>query len=262
MPIARLSLITVSFEAPPVPPVWLQLLNVWRGLPAFLRVTAAFGTLLLGLWLLVWVVAGDAIGAQLEKRAAIRLEESFQGGFAAWMGQADWSESWKRSPAGYVEIGRLALWRPSRRLSDYQLEFLGQMGSKGLGWVYRAADLQNHYAMRLTVLKPGPLPTLALIRTTVVAGKEQQRVQIPVRARIQQNAPVRVRMLVRGDGFTTWIADQLADYWRDDRFHEGGVGFFAEPGDRAQLYWVRLTHQDDFLGKLCAYLAPSQREGN
>ncbi len=227
-----------------------------------MRATVAFAMLAFGLGLLVWATAGDAIGAQLEKRAAIRLEENFQRGFASWLGQPEWMGTWSRSASGSVELGRLALWRPTRRLSDYQLEFLGQIGSKGLGWVFRAADLENYYAMRLAVLKPGPLPTLALIRTTVVAGKEQQRVQVPVRTRIQQNAPVRVRMLVRGDGFTTWIADQLADYWRDDRFREGGIGFFAEPGDRAQLYWVRLTHQDDFLGKLCAYLAPSQREGN
>ncbi|MCS7316079.1 MAG: hypothetical protein RMI94_06320 [Bryobacterales bacterium] len=252
----------VRFELPPALPVWLHFVNLWRGLPALLRATVALGTLFVGLALLIWAAAGDAIGAQLERRAAIRLEENFQRGFGSWFGQPDWMGSWNRNSPGSVEVGRLALWRPTRRLADYQLEFLGQMGSKGLGWVFRAADLENYYAMRLTVVKPGPLPSLALVRTTVVAGKEQQRVQVPVRARISHDSPVRVRMLVRNDGFTTWIADQLADYWRDDRFREGAVGFFAEPGDRAQLYWVRVTHQDDFLGKLCAYLAPSQREGN
>lgn len=253
---------TVQFELPPAPPLWLQLLNVWRGLPAMVRAAMAFAALFAGLGWVLWVAAGEAIGAQLERRAAVRLEENFQRGFASWWGQPDWAESWRRSPSGYAEIGRLALWRPTRQMSDYQIEFLAQLGNRGIGWVFRAADLENYYAMRLAVMKPGPLPSLALIRTTVVAGKEQQKVQIPVRARIQQDVPVRVRMLIRGDGFTTWIADQLADYWRDDRFRAGGMGFFAEPGDRAQLYWVRLTHQDDFLGKLCAYLAPSHREGN
>ncbi|MGB9606019.1 MAG: hypothetical protein ACPL88_09095 [Bryobacteraceae bacterium] len=229
-------------------------------MPVALRAAVASLALLTGLILLVWAVAGETIGTQLEKRAAVRLQEDFRGGLAAWMGEAGWSETWKQNPQGFVEVGKLALWRPSRRMSDYQLEFLGQLGGKGLGWVFRAVDLENHYSMRLVVLKPGPMPTVALVRTTIVAGREQQRVQVPVRVRIHQNSPLRVRMLVKADGFSTWIADQLADYWRDDRFREGGVGFFAEPGDRAQLFWVRLVHQDDFLGKLCAYLAPSQRE--
>jgi len=154
------------------------------------------------------------------------------------------------------------LWRPTRKLSDYQLEFLAQLTGKTLGWVFRAGDLENYYSMRLTVLKPGPLPTVALVRSVVVGGREQEKVQVPLRVRIQQSAPVRVRVLVRGDGFTTWIGDQLADYWRNDRFRQGAIGFYAEGGDRAQLFWVKVTHQDDFLGKLCAYLAPSRREEN
>lgn len=261
-PRASNTILTVRFELPPTPPVWVHLIQIWRGLPALLRATVALLTLCTGLGLFIWAVAGDAIGTQLQKRAAVRLEENFQRGFAAWLGPTDWMGTWNRTASGYVEVGRLALWRPSRRLSDYQFEFLAQMGNRGLGWVFRAADPENYYAMRLVIAKPGPLPSVVLLRTTVVAGREQQRVQVPVRARVQQATPLRVRMLVRGDAFTTWIADQLVDFWRDDRFREGGIGFFAEPGDRAQLYWVRLTHQDDFLGKLCAYLAPSQREDN
>jgi hypothetical protein len=99
-----------------------------------------------------------------------------------------------------------------------------------------------------------------LVRSVVVAGREQEQVQVPVRVRIHQGSPVRVRVQVRGDGFTTWISDQLTDFWRDERFRQGAIGFFADPGDRAQLFWVRLAHQNDFLGKLCSYLAPSQRE--
>jgi len=210
---------------------------------------------------LVWILAGEAIGEQLQQRAAISISEDFRGGFSAWMGPRDWSQTWSRSPGGYVQVGQLALLRPTRNLTDYQLEFLGQITGKSLGWVYRAADLENYYAMKLTIAKPGPLPAVALIRSVVVGGREQQRVQVPVRVVIGSGTPVRVRLLVKGDGFTTWIADQLVDFWRDDRFPRGGIGLFAEPEDRPQIYWIKVSHQDDFLGKLCAYLAPREMEG-
>jgi len=261
-PAGATSLAITEFVAPPVPPVWIQLLNVWQGFPAALRGAVASVALVTGLSLLIWAAAGQAITARLEQRAAIELQEDFRQGLRGWMGAPGWIESWRRQPAGYVEVSQLALWRPTRKLSDYQLEFLAQLTGKTLGWVFRAGDLENYYSMRLTVLKPGPLPTVALVRSVVVGGREQEKVQVPLRVRIQQSAPVRVRVLVRGDGFTTWIGDQLADYWRNDRFRQGAIGFYAEGGDRAQLFWVKVTHQDDFLGKLCAYLAPSRREEN
>jgi hypothetical protein len=259
-PAGVVSLITVEFELPPTPPIWRQLFNVWRGLPTALRAAVASVALVIGLGLLIWAVAGEAIANKLEQRAAIELHEDFSQGLRAWIGAAGWSETWKRQPGGYVEIGQLALWRPTRKLTDYQFEFLGQVSGKTLGWVYRASDPDNYYSMKLTVVKPGPLPTVMLVRSVVVAGREQEKVQVPVRVRIHQGSPVRVRVQVRGDGFTTWIADQLTDFWRDERFRQGAIGFFADPGDRAQLFWVRLAHQNDFLGKLCSYLAPSQRE--
>ena len=259
-PVGVISPAIVEFVAPPVPPVWIQLLNVWRGIPPAVRGAVALAALVIGVSLLIWAAAGEAITARLEQRAAIELQEDFREGLRRWMGRPGWAESWKRQPAGFVEVSQLALWRPTRKLSDYQLEFLGQLSGRTLGWVFRAGDLENYYSMRLAVLKPGPLPAVALVRSVVVAGREQEKVQVPLRVRIQQGAPIRVRLLVRGDGFTTWIGDQLADYWRDDRFRQGAIGFYAEAGDRAQLFWVKVTHQNDFLGKLCAYLAPSRRE--
>jgi len=65
--------------------------------------------------------------------------------------------------------------------------------------------------------------------------------------------------------FSTSIEGQLVDHWRDDRLEKGGVGFYAEAGERARLYWVKLSHQDDFVGRLCSYMYPNPimlRSGN
>ena len=35
----------------------------------------------------------------------------------------------------------------------------------------------------------------------------------------------------------------------------GGVGFFSEAGERARLYWMRVSRNDDWLGHVCAMLA-------
>lgn len=248
------------FELPPPTPIWTPLLEFWRAVPAVVRnglaVLAGFALLAF----LFWIAAGEAVGEQLARRAAIEIAEDFRGGLGGWMGAKDWAHTWARDPSGYVQVGQLALLRRSRNLSDYEVEFLGQITHKSLGWVYRAVDLENYYAMQLTVLKPGPLPVVSLVRQVVVQAKPQQRVQIPVRVVIHDRTPVRIKFQAKGDGFTTWLNGQIVDFWRDDRFSSGAVGLFGEPEDRPQVYWIRVSHQNDFLGKLCAYLAPSHRE--
>jgi hypothetical protein len=47
------------------------------------------------------------------------------------------------------------------------------------------------------------------------------------------------------------------DFWHDERLKVGGVGFFAENGDRARIYWMKLSQKDDFVGRVCAYFYPN-----
>jgi len=51
------------------------------------------------------------------------------------------------------------------------VQFLGQISKKALGFVYRAADLDNYYVAKLVVMKPGPLPVIGLQRYAVINGK-------------------------------------------------------------------------------------------
>jgi hypothetical protein len=201
--------------------------------------------------------ARDSLRLSLQKRAAIELDESFGSGLDQWMGlPGDWS----RDPAGFVRVGSLALLRPSLSMADYRLEFLGQVGRRSLGWVFRAPDLKNYYASRIVLAKPGPLPSLALERYGVTDGREGPRVRTPLRLRGRENSAYKVVLQVRGNDFTTLIDGQVVDFWSDDRLKVGGVGFFSDPQDPGALFWVRVSHQDDLLGRVCAYLAPKQIE--
>jgi hypothetical protein len=49
---------------------------------------------------------------------------------------------------------------------------------------------------------------------------------------------------------------QVVDSFEEDRLTSGGVGFYSPKGDRSLLRWVSITHQYDYLGRLCALLAP------
>ena len=45
------------------------------------------------------------------------------------------------------------------------------------------------------------------------------------------------------------------DSWTDDALKVGGIGFFSEAGESARLYWMRVTKNQDWLGRVCAYLS-------
>jgi hypothetical protein len=71
-----------------------------------------------------------------------------------------------------------------------------------------------------------------------------------------------VHLVVRGNDFTLMIQDKMADFWTDDRLRTGGIGFFCGKGESACLRRVEVTHQNDTLGRFCAFLAPERAESN
>jgi hypothetical protein len=216
------------------------------------------GVIVLSSMLVGCSARGSSLHDTLQSRAAVHVEHNFSAGLDGWYGGRDWAKNWIREPgSGFVRAGQLALYRPSLPLTDYQVEFLGQIENKSIGWVYRAADLQNYYASELVITKHGPSPALALVRYQVVAGQATERVQIPLRFTMHNGRPYRIQQDVTGQGFTTSIEGEVIDFWTDDRLRTGGVGFFGEKGDTPHLYWMKVTYHDDFWGKLCAKIAPN-----
>jgi hypothetical protein len=193
----------------------------------------------------------------LQSRAAIHMEHDFSKGLEGWYGDGDWAKSWTASASGFVGAGQLALYRPSQQLSDYRFEFLGQINGRSIGWVFRAADMQNYYATQLTITRAGMLPEVSLVRYQVVGGQESARVEIPVHAGVQNGRPYRIEEDVAGSNFTTSVEGEVVDSWSDDRLRAGAVGFFGSPEDKPSLYWIKVSNNDDFWGKVCGILAPS-----
>jgi hypothetical protein len=79
---------------------------------------------------------------------------------------------------------------------------------------------------------------------------------------VHNDTPYHVAVEVKGNRVITSIEGQEVDRWIDDTLASGGVGFFSEPGERARLYWMKLAANDDFLGRICAYLSGGSEEGS
>jgi len=202
----------------------------------------------------------DAFQENLLSRAAISLADDFRSGLSEWEGAGDWARSWSYDSAGFVRPGGLAVFRPSMPLADYRLEFLGLIERRSLAWAFRATDLKNYYAVKLTVVKPGPLPTVVIERYAVIGGKPGRPSQVPLAVQVHNDTVYRVQVDVRGQDFTISVQGRVVDSFSDDRLSSGGVGFFCDKGEAARLRWVGITHQYDFLGRLCALLAPYDGE--
>jgi hypothetical protein len=197
----------------------------------------------------------------ISDRAAISYADDFRSGLDAWESQANRTTNWSYDAAGFVRPGPLAIFKPTLELVDYRFEFLGEIDQKAMGWVFRAQDLKNYYAMKFVVVKPGPLPLIDMVRYAVIDGKEGPRIHKPLPMTVRNDMLYRVTIDVRGADFTVITQGQVVDFWTDPRLPHGGVGFFANRGERARLRWLEVSHQYDALGRVCAYLAPYGIEG-
>jgi len=202
------------------------------------------------------LLKANALQRFIMRRAGIRLFDDFRSGLSAWQGTEGWAKSWRYGDATFVQPGDLALLSSSLGLRDYTLTFLGQIDRRSLNWVFRARDLDNYYSMRIVITRGGPLPEAALVRSIVLGGKERELKTLPIPFPVQADTLYLVRMEIRGQDFTTYIQDQVVDHFSDNRLASGGVGFFSPRGDRALLRWVEVSHQYDYLGRLCALLSP------
>jgi hypothetical protein len=193
-------------------------------------------------------------------RAATEITDSFKGGMTAWGAQPKTlAAGWKRHPEGYVSIGDMALFQPSIQYTDYRMEFYGQIEEKSMNWVVRAADKKNYYAMKFKVIEAGLRPIIAMVHYGVVNGKAGHTVETPLSVMVHNNQPYHVAVDVRGNHFTASIEGETVESWTDDSAARGGVGFFADAGEKARLYWMRLSRNQDWLGRVCAYMSGDGR---
>jgi hypothetical protein len=155
-------------------------------------------------------------------------------GTALPVGDTGWISDWGSEP-GVRNTKFISVLRSSQTYTDYRLEMEGQIESKAMGWVFRAADPKNYYVTKIEIVKPGLEPSLALVRFAVVNGEEQVRTQLPLPLKVRRDAIFRIRFDAVGSHFTTSVQGQQVDEWTDDHIKTGGVGMYSERGEKATL---------------------------
>jgi len=198
----------------------------------------------------------------ITNRAAQKINDGFRS-MENWDGEAQARPvGWKRHPDGYVNTGALALLRPSLKFTDFRLEFFGQIETKSIGWTVHATNTMNYHAMKLTVVEAGLRPFVALVHYNVVGGKSGRQTQTPLNVMVHNNRPMQFAVDVRGSSVVTSIDGEEVDSFVDNTLVAGGVGFFSDAGERARLFWMRVSRNDDWLGHICAVLANGTKEGS
>lgn len=151
-------------------------------------------------------------------------------------GEGGWSAELPGSLGGNLASRQVYIFRPSMTMSDYRFEFVGQIESKGLGWVFRAVNARNYYALKLETSGGG----LVLSRAAIINGEETQKAEIPLPRAVPGEKGYKVQTDVLGSTFRTYINDDLADTWSDDRLRIGGVGLLKDAGELAQVRLIQL----------------------
>jgi hypothetical protein len=193
---------------------------------------------------------------RIANRSSIHLEEDFSAGLGLWDGDGNWARSWFYDKSGVVRPGRMAIYQPSIPMEDYQLALTAAVERRSISWMVRATNLRNYIAARLNVMGTGANQRLTFERWTVKEGRVTRRQVLPLATTLGSATTARIRMEVTGNTFTTMLQDQVIDVFTDSSHPTGGVGLFSTDGDQPRIYRLELTHQHDFFGKLCSFLAP------
>jgi hypothetical protein len=158
------------------------------------------------------------------------------------MGEGGWVQSWAGDTNGSHAGRQITIYRPSLKLSDYRIEFQGEIDSKSIGWVFRALDPYNYYAMKLAIVTPGLSPKMALIKYVVLQGHETEVGRVPLDMAARNDTLFSVRMDVRGSKFSTFVQGQPVDVWTDEQIKSGGVGFLNERAERARVKSAAISY--------------------
>jgi hypothetical protein len=155
-------------------------------------------------------------------------------GTALPTGEAGWITDWGADP-GVRRTRQISVLRSSQTLTDYRIEMQGQIETKAIGWIFRAADPKNFYVTKLEIVKPGLEPTVALVRFAVINGEEGAHTQLPLPMKVRRDTMYKIRLDAVGNHFSTYVQDEKLDDWTDDRVKTGGVGLYSERGETATL---------------------------
>jgi hypothetical protein len=151
--------------------------------------------------------------------------------------------TWSRRTAyviGARDPREILVYSGSEGLKNYRIEFAWVPEPRGVGLIFRATDSANYYATKLRLMQAGAIPTLSEEHFTVIKGVEGAHSR-KVITLSRTNSEVLVRMDAIGPAFTVFLQGSPADYWTDERFETGSLGFYEERGERPALQALRFT---------------------
>ena len=204
----------------------------------------------------------DSVRSVWRTRAQVTLtHDFFSQGVGDFMGSVrpggkrDWSLD-----ANGLRTGKIRIWQRSTALQDYDVDFLGQIEQKSLGFAFRAPDVKNYYGTKLILQGRSTAggPNAGLVRFVMLDGREQERKQLPLMLTLERGVPYRVHLSVQGSRFVTAVDGQVVSSFSDSRLPRGGVGFFSEDGEVSTVRWVSLAERDSMLGRLLAHFSMIQ----
>jgi hypothetical protein len=198
----------------------------WGRLPLPGKLALA-GALIAAITGVVYLISGDKAVA---RPAAVKSGTVVPG---APVADATWVEGWSEDAARQGR--RITLFKSSLPLSDYRVQFEGQIETKALGWVYRAADPRNYYVAKLEIVKPGLEPTVAFSRFAVIQGKDEAKQSAVLRRTVRLDTLYKIRFEAVGSRFTVWIGDEKIEEWTDDRISAGAPGLVSDRGESSSL---------------------------
>ena len=187
-------------------------------------------------------------------RAQVQLFDDFQHGLDSWESDENLA-NWSYDLAGLVIPSKLSLLTPSLSLTDYDVDCVAQVVNKGFGLVFRATSRSTYQAVKFLSEDSRPMTSMMVERYTVMDGHESARARVRCPTRFQADTLYQIHLQARGDSFTLYIQGQLVDSWADSRLPSGGLGLFCTNGERARIAWVRVSHNTDTTGKLCAFVS-------
>jgi hypothetical protein len=193
---------------------------------------------------LVIIIVGVAyfMSGKSRKASTVTSDQVDSVGPSIMMGEGGWVQAWGGDPLN-AHVGRqITIYRPSLKLSDYRIEFQGQIETKSLGWVFRASDPNNYYAMKLVNVAPGASRGLVLAKYVIRNGRETEVGRVSLNVPTRSDATYSVRTDVRGLKYNTYVQGQPVDVWTDDQLKSGGVGFLNERLERARVKSVSIAY--------------------
>jgi hypothetical protein len=207
--------------------------------------TSMFGSLKVKIGLGA-LIAALSIGAYFvatgKSKTAYPVKASDAAGPSIMVGEGGWVEGWAGDPSGVHNGRQITIYRPSLKLSDYRFEFQGQIENKGIGWIFRAADPENYYAMKLQLVSQELPLKLELYKYLVLKGRQVQAGRVPIDVPVKNDTVFSIRLDVRGPKFNTYVQGQPVDVWTDDQLRSGGVGFLNERSERGKIKSVSLSY--------------------